>query len=984
MARAATNDEKTSFRTEGQRTELFLAIHSPATVYTARINQSFTSWDDIDELTYDGGSGTLGDVLEGMTMYVGSSAGAFDKDMVRIRKTPGASAFYIGETSDIEYADNDYLTVVDDFDLWARRPLTKLVAIDDTNVEVVKKIDYDLAYTSQHANPAPFAVMGTHTVLWLTGATVDFEPNASGSWCIDGGAITDYLWTAPGASATSGLDTATPTITYDTAGTYRVGCTVTAANGATATGYRYVFVYDDDNPPVTQFTLERCIGDWEDGGWRFEVKLYDQAALTEIRERALVVLFARDFYGGTEESIGPLAGYEHVIAVGRIDGESITWNPELGEVEFMVLGPAGQMGMLPVSPINLVHSSGAAAKWDQMQGLTVDKAVWHMLQWRSTASRVMDIVNLSGDTRLLGIANAGASSLWEQIKTIGEGNILAYPVCDRYGRFYLEIDSQMLETGDRAGIPVVQEIAKTDWREDILIDCRVRAEVDRLEVSGRKFNGSKEIPLFSHAAGKVFKPYGRHETRDGLLFSSQADANTVTGLLIGWLNCRYPLISIPLASNQRLVDICPRQYVTLSIAAGDTPRGLTWSEQKLVIRRVELQHEAESGALLTDLEGETETNAELSTTWERPQTPQDNQPPQPLPELPPYEQVPLPPMPDGGIQPPPEEIPPETGIDTLCRDDLSYPENGPFNLFNGSRTLNSTDGSSLIIPFRAALRSPAADYISAYQISASFQSRTTNTTPIGAWGAEATDDWYSVYALDDNYQRIAAGVHDAVTDANLRTGTFDNVALVDIAAIEIYVNRVDLVPIASASQYYNHPNFSLGVHSEGWYWRSGMLVCWWDVVVSSVHTGGVECFLDIVKDGGGNYFSTNEWWDVFLVYKELVSSSGSGGSPCGAGYYSEVWDVALRVGPEASVYYSGDYAGNCLQSLESHPVNNYHTMWSGPSGFGNLIKLSARAIKYTGVSSHQIHLYGKVTVAKAATRRIVLNSFNLYNLCGHS
>ena len=101
MSRAITAPELEKLRSDNQWSELFLAIHKPAVIYSARVNQATFS-SPISQITYDGGSGTLANVKAGMTLYVGSSAGAYDKGMLRIRKTPSATIFYIGESAEID------------------------------------------------------------------------------------------------------------------------------------------------------------------------------------------------------------------------------------------------------------------------------------------------------------------------------------------------------------------------------------------------------------------------------------------------------------------------------------------------------------------------------------------------------------------------------------------------------------------------------------------------------------------------------------------------------------------------------------------------------------------------------------------------------------------------------------------------------------------------------------------------------------------
>ena len=247
MTRAMTTAEKTLMRTEGQRSDLHLLTIMPEEVYTARINQTFTSVDSVIQLTYDNGLGTLANVLPGMTMYIGSTAGAYDKGMVRIRKSPSATTIYIGTTSDIDFADNDYLTVVNEFNIWPKEPVSN---------GSVTYIDSDIVYTSQHLYFAPVVRMGPMVeVLELTGETVTSHRVAE-TVTILGAEVSAWDWSAPGAFATANLNTATPTITYDIPGLYRQSCIFTAG-GLTFTEYRWCYVVDPDNQPTGKFMLER-------------------------------------------------------------------------------------------------------------------------------------------------------------------------------------------------------------------------------------------------------------------------------------------------------------------------------------------------------------------------------------------------------------------------------------------------------------------------------------------------------------------------------------------------------------------------------------------------------------------------------------------------------------------------------------------------------------------------------------------------------
>src|SRR4026208_1012857 len=123
MARPLTSPELTLLRSDGQWSKLYLAVLKPNTIYTARLAAVPGSTDLVYEITFTSGSGTLGDVKPGMTLYVGTIAGAYDLGMSRIRKNPISGTFYIGLTSAIDWQSSCYLTVVDEFDWDAKHAL---------------------------------------------------------------------------------------------------------------------------------------------------------------------------------------------------------------------------------------------------------------------------------------------------------------------------------------------------------------------------------------------------------------------------------------------------------------------------------------------------------------------------------------------------------------------------------------------------------------------------------------------------------------------------------------------------------------------------------------------------------------------------------------------------------------------------------------------------------------------------------------------
>lgn len=635
--RAMTAPELEKIRSDDQSSELFLAIFKPATVYTARINQTFSTLDRVVEITYDGGVGTLADVLEGMTMWIGSSAGAYDLGMCRVRKVPTSSIFYIGETSEIPFVNDAYITVVDDMGLWAR------------NIRIgggyVPYMDYDIAYTDQHDSANPVPCIGPRYIpAWLSGATVEIPFDASLSWVI-GSTISSYTWTAPGASATSGLTTATPTITYNAAGKYRVKCVVTAANGKSTTAFAWVQVFNSANMPVTQFDLKSCTGSFTDGGWKFEVDLWAEAGLSNVIDRAMVVMFAKNYYGTTESSIGQIAGRENIIVSGWIEGDSITWDPDGSSVTFQVSTAQAWMKRLPGFPIGIENATVTPTAWTQWQGLTVDKSLFHLFYWQSTIIPVIDVF-LTDDTRTSAEQYApGDSTIFDQVNYLLKNPILGSAGCDRYGRLFCEVDIQLTPPASRSSVPVVLDLTTIDWRDQMKITRTTTNETSQVNLSGVVIDlPNTPSAIFSLAPGHAFGQWGRPVKQDRMLLSSQAQANQLAAMKLAWDNHNFEF-EIDLAGNNLMLDVFPsKQFVGIEVVADDTPREFTF-DGHAIVREINISWDAgaeSANFLQISWQCENETFPGNSSDGDTPENTTPNLPPlPPIATFPPPSTLPI-------------------------------------------------------------------------------------------------------------------------------------------------------------------------------------------------------------------------------------------------------------------------------------------------------------------------------------------------------
>lgn len=733
-----TDAELTYLRSHGQHSKLYLAFPQPATIFAAVVNQTFDTTDMVDKFIYDGeGAYDFNDILPGMTIWVGSAAGLRDLGMCRVRKAAIEHTIYIGETSEIPWAEDLYITVKDDFSLWPKH----IYRASDADHTVF--MDKDIPYTDQHADFDPCPVLGPDAVLFYQGTlgganTVHVHFDASDSWVI-GSTIDSYDWSAPGASAVADDHTATPTFTYDTPGTYRVSCLVTADNGKSFTGYRKVLVYDLVSPPVTQFTLQSCSGDVQAGGWQFDVDLFDTTELASVIPQSEVFLFARDWYGSqivktgdtisfdhdtkkildsangmaifkagmtiqvtgstsnngiyhvvtgntagfvvvaehiiteaagdavtvaeldgaTEVSLGQVTDRENIICHGWVSYENLYVNMQGGKASFTVQGPHYWLDNMEGFMIGFEQNL-SPSEWIHFYPPTVDKALWHLLHWRSTATAMMD-VRLTGDTRYCTAVEASVGSLWQQMVTMSTEYILAKPCVDRYGCLYVQIESEYQNTATRAAShgAAVMDILASDYGEEISIEYRPINAVNQLSLSGMYFDGTGTVEnglgLTAFAAlanGHSFKRFGHNETVDRIvLWASQAAANELAGLIATARNNPYPIISVELAQNNRFLDICPQYYVTLTIDPDNVPRGLNIAGFNLFVENVELYYNPETHAFQTQLSLKVENKvnglyADLAVTGDLPinnvdpEIPPTTTPWPTYPPLPPYPTIP--------------------------------------------------------------------------------------------------------------------------------------------------------------------------------------------------------------------------------------------------------------------------------------------------------------------------------------------------------
>lgn len=583
----------TLLRTHPHSFKEYLAVLQPDTVLACQLNGE-PSGDPVTSITFDNVTqGAFGDVVPGMTLWVGSAAGGRDKGTCRARKAATSDTLYIAEDSAIDWADDDYLTVVENYELWVKYP--RIVAND--SITFYK--DWEETYSDQHEKWPPVAIMGPPDCQFIDGGVATCEFVGEHSYPVAPGAsIASYAWAFPGGTpataSTAGTDASPHQVTWDTAGIYWVTLTVTDSNGKTHTGRRPVFIFERTGAsvPYTKFKMTGRHGDLDQHGHAATFEVYGDADQAEFPDGALVVYFTEDWYGTTQTSIGGnYTGRAHIKFVGYIQKESTTKDPQTSVVTF----EAATLNALMDTREGFscwIKNKGGASNWTEATHLTADRAALSLCRHQSTLLAICDVI-ISGDTEYIKSQEfAAKTTLLQQLQTL-YNDLFAHVACDKQGRLYFDIDPQMRPVADRSSIDVILDLAHGDWRDRLDLPRPQEPRTSFINLGGVHYAGHPhEVePILSKAPGDA-PGYGGHSLEiNGLILASQADGNEKAGLALARDNNEFPEITVPMAGSWDVFDIVPQEYVRLSLAASDTKRGIVWTNQKLIPRRVELTTE---------------------------------------------------------------------------------------------------------------------------------------------------------------------------------------------------------------------------------------------------------------------------------------------------------------------------------------------------------------------------------------------------------
>lgn len=564
-------------RKQPHKSTMYLSIYSPTIIFAAQVNNASIA-KDARTIAYNNVTvGAYTDIFPNAQMVVANNS-SFKRTSIigtiRVRSAT-ATEITVAENSHINWEDDLYFRILNYVDVEAIYPRIIPDPADEENVIFYK--DYDIAYTNQNDILGTFVCAGPHRAGW---AGEQQFWSASGTYNVDGESLT-YLWEFEGGTPGSAFSHTPGLVTYNQPGHYKTTLTVTSDSGRVDRAYRFVSVYDRPEvggvTPVQKWEISDINGSRSSGGYSARVKIRDDISLTEVHDNSLVVIFSDDWYGGVQGSLGGNAiNASSIFFVGYVMKGSISYNYIDNYIEFDIGSVTEVMKQAEGFSVSC-ESKANPATWFEIKNMTVPKALFHYLRWHSTVLRVADF-EYTGDARSHQYFDTDRSSLYDAVSSFMASALIGEVVADRQGKIWAEISASATPFA-RGSFPLALSMTNGDWIGTPVLEERHLGETSFIEMGGVVFGATGSSALLSNAPGETPAYRGRAKTIEGLILSNQTQLNRIAGSVYAFENAPFPSLSLEMKGNYSNLDIAPIERITVDLAAADTPRRITFSNE---------------------------------------------------------------------------------------------------------------------------------------------------------------------------------------------------------------------------------------------------------------------------------------------------------------------------------------------------------------------------------------------------------------------
>lgn len=582
-----------------------LFLLSPDPVFKARANNPGSYAFPIRDLEYDTVTlGTYSDIWPNQTVYLGSSEGASDLGVTRVRTLPDSNTLPVGLSSkgnhygEIDPADNCYITVLSDWRVWPKIPR---IDTDGT-----RYMDGALDWATYGQYSPPVAIAGAAVIATIDPdtevITVDFD--ASDSYTTHPGAsIAAYGWAVGDGTITVGT-TSTAAITATFPAGFR-WVTVAVADSNSQFHYKHIPVLaidPADDPCISNFTIERHT--IRPDGQEMTVRIRESIPTSTYPDNTLALVFEGEPSGADDRS--------NLVMMGWIEQEpteiDATETGTLKDVSLTIVDVAGRLKSLPGFS-QIIEHVASPAKWGEMNSPNMNRYLHFLLQWQSTVLDIADYTPAAdGDDYTFKVLGSDGASLFEQVSRRAQALIPDHLLtCDTKGALRVLPDPLLQATGDRTS--TVQVTLDAGDYSNLPYTQQRHPRVHWLRSNAILADTSAVNTAFCIAPG-TSPGWGETAQDDGEhLALSQSDLNTVTGHRYARLNAPQGLFRLTLAEGSRQgIEPAMMTWVRLTIpATAAAQRGLTFTNERGLVQQIEVRYASTRTGL-------TKT---YSLTWER-------------------------------------------------------------------------------------------------------------------------------------------------------------------------------------------------------------------------------------------------------------------------------------------------------------------------------------------------------------------------------
>ncbi len=544
-------------------------------------------------------TGAYGDVISGMTLDIGTTAGGAEIGRVRVRSANGAQI--LTAESVLPAAAGQYLTVRREFRPWLVKPRRFEDYADAAYPTVFTEYhDYDVPYSNQNSAiaPKPNIVADGYELVKLAGF-VDAGQSyrtvtlVADSTTFNGASISAWLWDVGDGTVTVG-GTSLPLVTAQFPVGFRyVTLTITDSNGASGLMRLPIWVHDADHMPITEFEVTRDETAAEGGREMvFEVLAsHGEAGIADsgvIPEGSAICYWEEATFGSDAD---PVPRYYRGQFMGWTLRDAVLFQLYRSRYTLEVAGAAGWLDRLGGLAQTLVDPGKTPTQWHEMQNLTLDKAVDYALR---SYTNILTLVNftMSGISDRAQTINLSKRSVWQQVRELVSG-YYGVAGCDSLGGIWLRKHFSYYNASEKASFGMAITLTNADWTDEqgLRFPAEKSEAVGLVETNAARFDGVTTFQMASKARGQqgvaqVTSPFQ--------IASWQDQLNHLTGHHLARLNNARPAVSLRLLGNLDALEPCWNEPLAIS-DAGENVRGLEIDGAQFSLSHVSVKHSNERG-----------------------------------------------------------------------------------------------------------------------------------------------------------------------------------------------------------------------------------------------------------------------------------------------------------------------------------------------------------------------------------------------------